>query len=177
MRERKTTQCSVFLSPDAPSRLVKLHSARLSVLPSLSFSLSRSLAQSSVSIPDLGSYLYDICVHYLARGVHGTGISSWDELRRGEKTEEESARVPSLSASEKLIQPPETSSATISGVQGRIIPLALLSFFFSLPILCFFSLALRALPFRRALRWKIIVGTFSVNPRCDTSPLWRYAGN
>lgn len=123
-RGKKTTRCSVFPLANAPSRLVKLHPAHLSspLLPSfpssppfLSFSLApaRSVAprHNHWSTPDPESYLYDICVHYLAQGVQGTGISSRDELRRfGKRRRKRRARVPSLSASEELIQPPETSS-------------------------------------------------------------------
>lgn len=109
---------------NALSRLVKLHPAHLSfplalILPSLFSTLSSSLALARSltlqhnlwSTPDPESYLYDICVHYLAQAVQGTGISSRDELRRfGKRRRKRRARVPSLSASEELIQPPETSS-------------------------------------------------------------------
>lgn len=114
---KKATRCSVFPLANAPSQLVKLHPAYLPfppvpIRPSLSLALSLTLEHNLWSTPDLESYLYDICVHYLAQGVQGTGISSRDELRHfvGGKREEERARVPSLSASEELIQPPETSS-------------------------------------------------------------------
>ena len=101
-RGKKTTRCSVFPLANAPSQLVKLHPAYLPFSPvpiflpfSPSLSLSLSLSPSSLSLslslvfsltllnlwstPDLESYLYDICVHYLAQGVQGTGISSRNE--------------------------------------------------------------------------------------------------
>lgn len=52
---------------------------------SSSFPHSLALQYNLWSTPDLESYLYDICVHYLAQGVQGTGISSKDESRRFEE--------------------------------------------------------------------------------------------
>lgn len=74
---KRATRCSVFPLANAPSRLVKLHPAYFPspppvTHPSLPPSLFRFLARFVLrynhwSTPDPKSYLYDICVHYLAR--------------------------------------------------------------------------------------------------------------
>lgn len=91
--------CSVFPSPDAPSRFVKLHSVsslslsfplppplsppyRLSlpIYISLSFSRLFSNLWSTPTWSDPRPYLYDICVHYLAREEYtAPGFLRYDE--------------------------------------------------------------------------------------------------
>lgn len=116
---KRLRRCSVFPSPDAPSRFVKLHSVsslslsfplppplsppyRLSLPIYISLSFSR-LFSTIFGLLRLGPdsdprpYLYDICVHYLAREKYtAPGFLRYDEptaRRAGEKTQAvESAR-------------------------------------------------------------------------------------
>lgn len=119
---RKASSRSPPLSPPGSQPFLLPPPSPFSLAPTRSLALQHNLW----STPDPESYLYDICVHYLAQGVQGTGISSRDELCRfGKGRWKRRARVPSLSASEELIQPPERRAlSTIYRVRGRIISLA-----------------------------------------------------
>jgi len=126
---RKTTVFRFFPSSDAPSRLVRFISS-LSPVPVLPFlfslCFSLTLRHNLRSTPDPMSYLYDICVHYLAQGVHRTAISSRHESCRvvaREKTEEESASA--FFICEREINPATSQRDELhrsSRVRGRIIP-------------------------------------------------------